>query len=162
MLGIILLTLRVLAAGALFLFLGWAFRLLWLDLKAQAGPIAAGIPELMLIPLVHPDHESYIPASAEVMIGRDPACDLHIIDQTISGQHARLVYRLSQWWVEDLQSTNGTFLNQAAVSHPIVLTSGDELRFGQVSYQVSISTVPSAITPSLIASNIEPTLKLPE
>jgi len=139
MLGFLFLSLRILATLALFLFLGWAFRLLWLDLKAQASPIAMRIPELVLIPRDETAHERFSPASAEVVIGRDPACDMHLNDQTISGQHARLVYRLSQWWVEDLQSTNGTYLNQLAVSHPVVLTNGDELRFGQVTFQVSNS-----------------------
>lgn len=139
MLGIIFLTLRVLAAAALFLFLGWALRLLWLDLRAQAAPVAKGVPDLVLVPLNQPDQESYTAVSPETMVGRDPACDLHINDQTISGQHARLVFRLGQWWVEDMQSTNGTYLNQVVVTHPVVMTSGDELRFGQITYQVSIA-----------------------
>jgi pSer/pThr/pTyr-binding forkhead associated (FHA) protein len=73
------------------------------------------------------------------MVGRDPACDLILADKTVSGQHARLSYQMTQWWVEDLQSTNGSRLNQQAVSSPVVLTSGDELCFGQLVFQVQIA-----------------------
>ena len=37
-----------------------------------------------------------------------------------------LTYRQSQWWIEDLHSTNGTFLNQEAVLEPVVITDGDD------------------------------------
>lgn len=79
-------------------------------------------------------------SSTEAIVGRDPACDLILADKTVSGQHARLSYQMTQWWVEDLQSTNGTRLNQEAVSSPVVLTSGDELCFGQLVFQVQIAT----------------------
>ena len=69
-------------------------------------------------------------------MGRDPASDLYIEDKTISARHAKLSYHHGQWWVEDLRSTNGTFLNDEPVQEPLVLASGDRLRFGQVQWQV--------------------------
>ncbi|MFU8774027.1 MAG: FHA domain-containing protein, partial [Anaerolineales bacterium] len=47
-------------------------------------------------------------------------------------QHARLSFHHNQWWIEDMGSKNGTFLNQQFVATPLVVTSGDELLFGQV------------------------------
>jgi pSer/pThr/pTyr-binding forkhead associated (FHA) protein len=139
MLGIIFLVLRILLASVLFLFLGWAFYLIWRDLKEHAlNAISTQIPTLTLMPSLDTSHKTYHFKSAEVTVGRDPACECHLVDKTISGQHALLSYQMTQWWVEDLQSTNGTTLNQQPVASPMVLASGDELRFGQLTFQVSI------------------------
>jgi pSer/pThr/pTyr-binding forkhead associated (FHA) protein len=139
MLGIIFLVIRLLAAIALFAFLGWALYLIWLGLKQQSSAQAQfAIPGLALAPLDDHAFESYRTVSPEVMVGRDPACDLCLKDHTISAQHARLAYNLGQWWVQDLHSTNGTHLNGQPISEAMVLTSGDELCFGQISFSVSI------------------------
>jgi pSer/pThr/pTyr-binding forkhead associated (FHA) protein len=139
MLGIIFLILRILLAVLLFLFLGWALRLIWLGLKEQARRAAVSqIPSLTLDPEPQADLESFHFTQPTAVVGRDPACDCLLADKTISGQHARLTYEMTQWWVEDLQSTNGTFLNQQSISTPVVLTSGDELRFGQLAFRVII------------------------
>jgi pSer/pThr/pTyr-binding forkhead associated (FHA) protein len=68
----------------------------------------------------------------EVLIGRDPACEMILDDPTVSNRHARLSYHHGQWWLEDLQSTNGTFLNNEPIAAPLVVTSGDVVRCGQV------------------------------
>jgi pSer/pThr/pTyr-binding forkhead associated (FHA) protein len=139
MLGIIFLILRILLAIALFLFLAWAFYLIWRDLKRHAQvSITTQIPTLSLSPTTDLAQQSYRFKSAVITVGRDPACECHLNDKTISGQHARLSYQMTQWWVEDLQSTNGTSLNQQPVANPMVLASGDELRFGQLTFYVSI------------------------
>ncbi|HEY6072891.1 MAG TPA: FHA domain-containing protein, partial [Anaerolineales bacterium] len=75
----------------------------------------------------------------EINLGRDPVCDIPIIDETVSARHARLVYHHSQWWLEDLNSTNGTRLNQVLVTTPTVLTSADEIDLGQIRITVSIT-----------------------
>jgi pSer/pThr/pTyr-binding forkhead associated (FHA) protein len=59
-------------------------------------------------------------------------------DDTVSARHARLSYHHNQWWVEDLQSRNGTYLNDERVSVPTVIVSGDELRYGQVATLIEI------------------------
>ncbi len=139
MLGILFLILRLLLASALFVFLGGAFYLLWRDLQREARNAASTqIPALRLTSTTSTPQQSYLFRNAEVMVGRDPACDCHLTDQTISGKHARLAYRMSQWWVEDLQSTNGSMLNDTPVASPMVLANGDELRFGQLSFRVII------------------------
>lgn len=139
MLGIVFLVIRILIAGLLFLFLGWALRLIWLDWQKQArNTILAQIPALTLEPEGGADLQSYSFTQAAVVVGRDPACDCLLVDKTISGQHARLSYQMKQWWVEDLQSTNGTTLNEQAINSPVVLANGDELRFGHLLFNVTI------------------------
>jgi len=75
---------------------------------------------------------------SEIILGREPGCDFLLDDQTVSSRHARLSYRQSQWWVEDMASTNGTYLNGEIVTAPVVITQGDELRLGQVGVRLSI------------------------
>jgi len=142
MLGVIFLLLRVLLALVLYLFLAWALRLIWLDLRQQARvAVAPQIPMLSLKPASEESLKTFHSNSAEMTVGRDPACDCCLTDKTISGQHARLSYRMAQWWVEDLQSTNGTYLNGQTVTGPLVLASEDLLRFGQISFTVTIDDV---------------------
>jgi pSer/pThr/pTyr-binding forkhead associated (FHA) protein len=58
-------------------------------------------------------------------------------DPTVSNTHARLSYHHGQWWLEDLRSTNGTFLNDEAVASPLVVTDGDVVRCGQVQFTLA-------------------------
>jgi pSer/pThr/pTyr-binding forkhead associated (FHA) protein len=137
--GPILLAIRVLLALSLYAFLGWALLTIWRDLQRQNEVLAARqATPITLQPQpvagFSPQHFS----TAEILIGRDPICDLCLDDKTVSAEHARLAYHHNQWWVEDLRSRNGTYLNQEAVSSPMVVASGDELRCGQVTLIVEI------------------------
>lgn len=133
--ALIFLVLRLVLAVVLYVFVGWALWLLWQDLR-QGRIFAAAIPALALA--AQSDGESILRrfAGVQVLIGRDPACDLCLDERTISSRHARLLYHHGQWWLEDLHSRNGTFLNNEAVSTPVVLTAGDQIRFGQAVFQV--------------------------
>jgi len=71
-------------------------------------------------------------------IGRDPASEILVNHETVSNQHARLWYRNKQWWIEDLLSTNGTFLNDERIETPTILISGDEIRVGKVLLEIEI------------------------
>ncbi len=105
----ILLILRILLAIALYAFLTWVVVTLWRDLKRQSELLAARqIPPLILQPVDGGPPRRY--AMPIVLIGRDSACDCLLDAATISTQHARLSHHHGQWWLEDLHSTNGTFL----------------------------------------------------
>jgi pSer/pThr/pTyr-binding forkhead associated (FHA) protein len=139
MTGAVLLVLRVLMAGALYAFLGWALYILWRDLKAQTKNQASDqIPEIHLATLVDAEPLQFNYQQAEVIIGRELVCDCRLADPTVSNRHARLSYHHSQWWAEDLQSRNGTFLNGEAVEQPIVIVGGDSLRCGQVTLEITL------------------------
>ncbi len=66
----------------------------------------------------------------EVTIGRDPDSDISLPDPSVSRRHALLRYLYSEYFVEDLASTNGTQLNNRVISKHI-LKSGDHLRMGK-------------------------------
>jgi pSer/pThr/pTyr-binding forkhead associated (FHA) protein len=128
--AVIFLILRFLLAGALFAFLGYVLWTLWKDMKRQDEVLASRRLPPMLISLTDGSQRQF--TTPEVMIGRDPACELVLDDPTVSNSHARLAYHHGQWWLEDLHSTNGTFLNGEIVDSPLVVTTGDVARCGQV------------------------------
>jgi len=137
--GSILLILRLVMTLTLYAFLGWALLTLWRDLKRQSELAAARqTPPITLSRQAGEGSTPHYFTSQEILIGRDPVCDCQIDDMTVSASHARLSYHHGQWWIEDLNSTNGTFLNQEAVLIPVVVTSGDELRCGQVFFMITI------------------------
>ncbi len=139
MTGIVDLILRIILAVLLYSFLGWALYTLWKDLRLQSQRISApSIPTLSLAPLDGNEQPESLFSVPEVILGRSANCDFPVIDETVSARHARLSFHQNQWWVEDLHSTNGTFLNDERVSVPTVVIAGDELRCGQVPLLIGI------------------------
>lgn len=137
--AIILLILRLLMAALLYAFLGSVIYILWRDLKRQGELMAARQPPpLTLSTDIDGPPLTRLYTAPEVVLGREPACDFPINDQTVSAHHARLSYRQNQWWLEDMASTNGTYLNGEAVTSPVVITQGDTLRLGQVGVKIAI------------------------
>ena len=140
--GSIVLVLRIIMALALYSFLGWAVYLLWRDVNKQGHTIAGRrVPNIGIT--IQPAKGSQIErhfSQPEIIIGRDPGCDIPIKgDDTISTRHAQLSYHHGQWWIQDLASTNGTFLNQSQLNMPTVITSGDEIQCGNGRLLVNIS-----------------------
>lgn len=70
------------------------------------------------------------------LVGRSRSCDVRIKDDTVSRLHAALLWSGDILTLEDLGSSNGTYLNGERLEHPTRLKSGDEIRFGGVSVQV--------------------------
>jgi len=70
--------------------------------------------------------------SAQLTIGRGRQNDIAIAtDEYASARHARFEPRQDGVWVQDLGSTNGTYLNGARLDHPRRLTQGDIVRVGE-------------------------------
>jgi hypothetical protein len=137
--AIILLVLRILLAGLLYGFLGLAIYTLLRDLKLQGDLLAARQPpSLILTGMLENQPVTHRYEKPEVILGREAGCDFPLDDKTISSRHARLSYHHQQWWLEDLASTNGTFLNDEAITTPVVITHGDELRLGHIELHIEI------------------------
>jgi hypothetical protein len=71
-----------------------------------------------------------------VQIGRADACHLKLPDTYVSQFHARIFPQDGSWFVEDLGSTNGTFLNQRKVAGPSEVRAGDRVRVGTTTLEL--------------------------
>ena len=68
---------------------------------------------------------------AGTVIGRNPECALVLEDDFASGRHARIFHRDDAWFVEDLGSTNGTFVGTERLTGPVRVEAGSTLRIGK-------------------------------
>lgn len=71
---------------------------------------------------------------------------LPLADEMISRQHARVFYRNGRWLIEDLGSTNGTFIDGMEVSRPMPLFSGNQIRCGETTLEFSDGETPGRTT----------------
>ncbi|WP_312899816.1 FHA domain-containing protein FhaB/FipA [Corynebacterium variabile] len=72
----------------------------------------------------------------EVTVGRSSGCTLVLEDDFASGTHARLIRRGPDWYLEDLDSRNGTFLAGQRIDQPEPLRAGSEFRIGQTTVRM--------------------------
>jgi pSer/pThr/pTyr-binding forkhead associated (FHA) protein len=71
-----------------------------------------------------------------LQIGRAPNCQIRLDDNYISQLHAKISERNGSWVVEDLGSTNGTYLNQRKVTVPTEISAGDRIRVGKTVLEI--------------------------
>jgi len=69
--------------------------------------------------------------SGSAQIGRVDGCAIRLADTYVSQVHARLYGENGAWYVEDLGSTNGTFLNDRKVAQPVEVHAGDVVKVGK-------------------------------
>ncbi|HYL07862.1 MAG TPA: FHA domain-containing protein [Candidatus Udaeobacter sp.] len=99
---------------------------------------AAGGPQAELAIEAGPDAgHTHRAGDHAVRLGRSPDNDVILRDPATSGHHARLERRGEQFWIVDLGSTNGTFVNGEAVQEK-QLNTGDRLTIGQNAVHFSL------------------------
>jgi hypothetical protein len=76
------------------------------------------------------------PLGDEITVGRAAGCQVTVDDTYVSQLHARVFSRDGQLFVEDLGSTNGTYLNRVKVSGPMVMKKSDRLQVGNTVLEV--------------------------
>lgn len=96
--------------------------------NGEAAPTLTGPSSVV----VHPPEGKArtVRIGPSMTIGRAPGCELLIEDTYASSQHARIFGKNGTWYVEDLGSTNGTFVNDQRLAAPAMVQPGDKIRVG--------------------------------
>lgn len=124
---------RLTFLALLYLFLYAVARVLLRDLRAAAREPGAELGRLVVVDSPgDPPAGSVFALDAVTTIGRDVNNTIVIDDPFASSDHAALTFRGRAWYIEDLGSTNGTFINGSRVEGVAPLGFGDELQVGQV------------------------------
>jgi hypothetical protein len=97
----------------------------------EAAPTLPPGPSAILVKSQSDAKPRTVRLSASMTVGRAPECELRVDDTYASQQHARLFAKNNSWFVEDLGSTNGTFVNEQKLAAPAMLQPGDKVRVGQ-------------------------------
>lgn len=70
-------------------------------------------------------------AAAPILIGRGADAAIRLDDDYVSTRHARIAASGDQWFVEDLGSTNGTYVGTVRITQPTTITLGTQVRIGK-------------------------------
>jgi FHA domain len=133
--------------AVLYLFLLWVARSALRDLRSSRGPVDYGeatgmhpagsaLAEQGGAPRLRVESAAGLRAGAAydlsrgAILGRSEQADIRLEDQFSSSRHARLAAHGDAIVVEDLGSTNGTYLNGEPLSGPQPLHDGDRIRIG--------------------------------
>lgn len=140
MIASVVLVLRIALAVALYAFLAWALITLWRDMRRQGTKLAEQKKPSLTITVLseHSRQKQGRFSQSEIIIGRHAHCDLSIMDEALSAQHARISHHHGQWWLEDLNSTNGTFLNDSKLTTSAVVITGDQFKCGNTLFVLHI------------------------
>ena len=105
--------------------------------KSKQGAVGVPVPKPKgalvgrLVVTEPPEHRGRrYDIGSEISIGRASGCPIRIEDTFVSQVHARVFPREGNYLVEDLGSTNGTYLNRKKVAGPMTMQRGDRLQVG--------------------------------
>lgn len=140
--------LKYVLLAVLYIFLAWAVRAVYLELRPR-GPARAPARASATPPPRAPAKKSRksfrkvavveneklrgktFDLSDELVIGRAERCHIVLDDSYASQMHARIFSRGDAHVVEDLGSTNGTYLNRRRITEPTELSRGDRVKIGK-------------------------------
>ena len=129
--------------AVLYLFLLWIARSAMKDLRrgegagASAEPAEAGDshPELEVVAAKGHEPGSRFDLTGGVVMGRADTSEIQVEDQFASAAHARIFPRDGFMYIEDMGSTNGTYLNGRQLGEPERLKIEDVIRIGDSEYR---------------------------
>jgi pSer/pThr/pTyr-binding forkhead associated (FHA) protein len=144
----LLAVLKLLFLALLYLFFLRVLRAVWAELRppapapppappapprrrepAPAGRRRKGAGHLVIVAPADQKGRSF-ELNGELTVGRAAGCQVALEDNYVSQLHARVFTRDGTVWVEDLGSTNGTYVNDRRVSSPLAVRRGDQLKVG--------------------------------
>ncbi len=138
------LLLRVIFIFLLYFFIFQVVRVISRELRADAAHAAGiGAPERFAgLLLVTDPGESNLKKGdtfelqAVTVVGRHPRATIVVDSAFMSSEHAQIAWNQDRWWLTDLNSTNGTFVNGSQIRVATGLRFGDNLEIGGVTFQL--------------------------
>lgn len=79
---------------------------------------------------------SIIPIRSDLTIGRKDNNSIVLGDHHVSGNHAKIIVRNDTLYIEDLNSTNGTYLNGTKINGKVKLSNKDEIKIGTALFKI--------------------------
>lgn len=138
---------RYIFIAVIYLFIFGIIRMIILDIKRMDMPrpreLPKDMPYLQLLTdkkTLYFDVKTAYPLDRDIIIvGRGEQCDICIDDLYLSTQHVQLWYEDDEWYIADLGSTNGTYINGMKMSdEPFILDNGDRIKAGQLEFSAII------------------------
>ncbi len=138
---VIILILRVAVVFLLYLFLYQVLRTIIRDLRT-AGTESVPVSEYGYLTVIQPGQTGLPPGKKFPLnqvntIGRAISNDVPLNDSFLSSEHALLEWDGNTWVLEDLNSTNGTWLNGREIVQPTALSYGDVIQLGHVELKLA-------------------------
>jgi hypothetical protein len=142
-LEIILFVLRILAAVLLLGFVAAVFVMMWRDYHAVIQEVDTRTRRRGQLVVIRADGTELEPGTSYPLLpltslGRAPTNTIPLNDSFASAEHALVMLRGGQWWLEDRGSSNGTLLNGYRVEEPVVVSTGDVISVGQVELKLEL------------------------
>ena len=136
--------LRLISGTLLIAVLALLFFVMWRDYRSVVVQVEASrraygrLVELREIDdAFTPTGQTY-PLLPLTSLGRSPTNTIPINDDYASGEHALVALRSGQWWLEDRQSRNGTMINGMPITQPVIITDGDIIAVGSISFRLEL------------------------
>jgi hypothetical protein len=99
--------------------------------KQKAPPKRRGSPTQVVVTQGSNTGITASLAQAPILIGRGNDAAIKLDDDYVSTRHARIAASGDQWFVEDLGSTNGTYIGTVRITQPTTITLGTQVRIGK-------------------------------
>lgn len=121
----------------IYLFILSIIRLIYLDIKGIASISTDHTTYLKLINRIDSlpfKIKEYYPIREEISLGRSGDNNIVIKDPYISKRHFKIIEDGKNHYLEDLNSANGTYLNEKKLFNPVKLKNGDIIKIGQLEF----------------------------
>ncbi|MCS4532319.1 FHA domain-containing protein [Corynebacterium sp. ES2730-CONJ] len=134
--------LRIGLLALLWLFIFFAFIAMRRTMKSHTSPAVAQAPlggrpqQLAILDGPLTGYRVDLSGLSDITIGRSHDCGLNLDDDFTSGHHARLFSRGNEWFIEDLDSRNGTFVQGARIDAPERVVAGQDLKIGRTTLRL--------------------------
>lgn len=138
--------LRYIFITVIYLFIFAVIRMIYLDIRRTSKDKRKPKYDTSYLEVITNINKLYFDVSQSypltedvVIIGRSPDCTISIDDLYMSAQNTQLWFENGEWYIADMGSTNGTYVNgQKMDDEPLILDGGDKIRIGQIEFLIVI------------------------